>query len=132
MKQIYFQNQNQQAINKVSAVSYQLFSSIKSNELFTPITTFVERQGQRGARDIFLVQNKGKGPPGRQRSPGAKSYPEHPPDGEADQDASPLSFGREGQGVSQKRIHFIHTKQNFYNTQIQNFNFLQTLNFLLS
>lgn len=32
-----------------------------------------------GKLNIFLVQNKGKGPPGRQRSPGY--YADHPPDG---------------------------------------------------
>jgi len=32
--------------------------------------------------NIFLIQNKGKGPPGRQRSPGVGDglFPDHPPD----------------------------------------------------
>lgn len=81
--------------------------------------------------NIFLIQNKGKGPPGRSRSPGVGDglFPDHPPDGEVDQNASPLSFKREGQGVSQKRFQFINTEYqtNYYKNR--NANILQTLNF---
>ncbi len=40
------------------------------------------RQTKHKLPNIFLIQNKGKGPPGRQRSPGAVicRNPEHPPD----------------------------------------------------
>ncbi len=70
MKQIYIQNQDQQGNNDASAVTYQLFCTIKSYKLFTPTTTFAIGQRQNGGHDIFLIRNKGKGPPGRTRSPG--------------------------------------------------------------
>lgn len=51
------------------------------------------------ALNIFLTQNLGKAPPGRSRSPGIGRG--HPPENKGDPPlGSPLSFGREGQGVS--------------------------------
>lgn len=55
------------------------------------------------------------GPPGRARSPGSgrKRTPDHPPNNKAAPDASPLSTRREGQGVSQNRLHFYNTEYQF-------------------
>ena len=138
MKQIYMQSKTPRNIKDVYSGNDQLNFNPKTNRMKSSIASTGD-EGKRKAIErtdnlnIFPNQNLGKGPPGRSRSPGVGHglFPDHPPDGEADRDASPLSFGREGPGVSQKRIHFIHTEQTFYNTQILNFNFLQTLNFTI-
>ena len=131
MKQIYLnntaQNSNPKGIEDAFKSDYLLFKREQSPKAIPQITPPLEVRGVGFGIGVKLP----KGPPGRSRSPGVGSglFPDHPPDGEEDRDASPLSFGREGPGVSQKRIHFIHTKQTFYNTQKQNLNFLQTLIF---
>ena len=140
MKQIYIQTENPKNIKDVNqANNFSMFyrESISNSNLITPQPEGTEERLLRQGRglNIFLTQNKGKGPPGRQRSPGY--YADHPPDGrtgspdgEADQDASPFSFGREGsarlparQGVSQNRFQFIHTEQIFF-TIHKNSNFI--------
>ena len=140
MKQIYIQNtvQNPKGIVDASYGSFQMNSRLKPLGINAQ-NHLSKRRGRGealkfGGSNIFLNQNFGKAPPGRSRSPGVGDglFPDHPPDGEKDQNASPLSSKREGSGVSQNRFHFIHTEQKFYNTQIQNFNYLQTLNFLQS
>jgi hypothetical protein len=129
MKQINLrntvQNSNQQSIKDAFALDYQSNKRVASPKAI-PEPSLLRRNRTEALEscgpNIFLTQNKGKGPPGRQRSPGAESLPEHPPNGEANEDASPLSFGREGparlparQGVSQNRFQFIHTKYSFFN-----------------
>ena len=60
-------SQNREGISDVSTPQYEIH---------------VTRQTKHKLPNIFLIQNKGKGPPGRQRSPGAVicRNPEHPPD----------------------------------------------------
>ena len=60
-------SQNREDISDVSTPYYEIHAT---------------RQTKHKLPNIFLIQNKGKGPPGRQRSPGAVicRNPEHPPD----------------------------------------------------
>ena len=118
MKQIYIQNQDQQGNNDASAVTYQFFCSIKSYKLFTPTTTFAIGRRQNGGHDIFLIRNKGKGPPGQQRSPGY--FPEHPPDEVATPDRVSSPVGGKG--------HIFNSIQ-FFKTI--NSKFLSQLNFII-
>lgn len=111
MKQIYIEEQAKDQV-------YQNFGDTTSEVQ----RLLIRVQPNSDFLNIFLIQNKGKGPPGD------ILQPDHPPDGEVDQDASPLSFGREGPGVSQKRFQFINTEIQTININ-QYSNFLQTLNF---
>lgn len=128
MKQIYIQNtvQNPKEIVDVLLVNFQTNQKLKVSQTVVPNLT---KPPYRPDNNEWTVEKICKGPPGRSRSPGVGHglFPDHPPDGEEDRNASPLSFGREGSGVSQKRIQFINTEQTFYNTQKLNF-YLQ-LNF---
>ncbi len=151
MKQIYMQSKTPGYIKDVYTENNQVNFNPKTNRMKSSIAS----KGDEGKREaiermknlnIFLIQNKGKGPPGRSRSPGAESYPEHPPDGEADQDASPslpkakntfwqrsLSFGylslskmSKGWSLSLSKERPLslskgNTEQTFYNTQIPNY-----------
>jgi hypothetical protein len=136
MKQIYIQIKapgNIQDVNQANNSSILDRKSINETKLMSLQSGGTEERLLRQGRglNIFLTQNKGKGPPGRQRSPGTQSHPELP--------ASSLAGGVSGSNAqgSRPRTEFgvtnsifkntIHTEQIVYNTQKLNF-YLQ-LNF---
>jgi len=135
MKQIYIQNtvQNPKGIVDAFSGSFQISSRLK------PLGINAQNHSSKrrgvgealkfGGSNIFLNQNFGKAPPGRSRSPGVGDglFPDHPPDGEAE-----VNHPIVKRSLSSSKGNTIHTEQRFYNTQIQNFNYLQTLNFLQS
>lgn len=108
MKQIYIEKQAKDQV-------HQNFRNANSEIQHS----IIREQPNSDFLNIFLIQNKGEGPPGNVLNP------DHPPDNKAGPASSPLSLRREGQGVSQNR--FLFQKQTFL--QYQNLNFLQTLNF---
>ena len=119
MKQLYTQTttQNPKNIQDVNQAKRLVISYLESVGTTNPIAPSRLIGWQRGVFS-YLAQNKGKGPPGRQRSPGY--YADHPPDSRTgppdagvSRPASPISSKREGQGVSQNTIQFIHTEQTF-------------------
>lgn len=77
MKQIYFQqqakSQTQQGIKDANAQTCQGMLALKSKINADPIIPLPKGQG--AELNIFLIQNKGKGPPGRTRSPGMADWP---------------------------------------------------------
>ena len=110
MKQIYMQSKTPE--------NNQVNFNPKTNRMKSSIAS----KGDEGKREaiermknlnIFLIQNKGKGPPGRSRSPGAESYPEHPPDSEI-----PIPIVLKGRPVKAKGDEpfeiTIHTEQTFF------------------
>ena len=135
MKQIYIQNtvQNPKGIVDAFSGSFQISSRLK------PLGINAQNHSSKrrgvgealkfGGSNIFLNQNFGKAPPGRSRSPGVGDglFPDHPPAGEAE-----VNHPIVKRSLSSSKGNTIHTEQRFYNTQIQNFNYLQTLNFLQS
>lgn len=116
--------------------------------------------GGHSGLNIFLIQNKGKGPPGYSRSPGVGDglFPDHPPDGEAcppDDRRNPVRFSKpvriepsheqalknpsKGRSLSlskgwslslSKGELNINTEIQIFNKN-QNSNFLQTLKFII-
>ena len=151
MKQIYIQNtvQNPKGIVDAFSGSFQISSRLK------PLGINAQNHSSKrrgvgealkfGGSNIFLNQNFGKAPPGRSRSPGVGDglFPDHPPDAKKEvmpnlfrhlieqNDRPPIPINRE-ELTNSIFENTIHTEQRFYNTQIQNFNYLQTLNFLQS
>ncbi len=160
MKQIYIQNTVQNPKGIVDAISRNLSISARPKPLEVNVQNHLSIWGNRGEAlkfggfNIFLNQNFGKAPPGRSRSPGAKSYPEHPPDAKKGVILNVRLRVRQTHSVSsveglfqdlptredRPRNEFgvtipifeykIHTEQTFL--QILKLKFLQTFNFLLS
>jgi len=103
------ESQNGKSIKDVCANQNRLIYWIKSHRIDTRITppwVVTERVEVRGMGGRVVDFICGKAPPGSARSPGAARG--HPPEnkagppGQADPASSPLSFGREGPGVSQR------------------------------
>jgi len=80
MKQLYFQNtaqnKNLKGIIDASFGNFQISSRLKPRGIYSPNhpsprrLLSLSKQVSGEGSNIFLIQNKGKGPPGRQRSPG--------------------------------------------------------------
>jgi hypothetical protein len=99
MKQLYFQAQTKKQTPKddsdVPSASFQKASPLplpKRGDWEQIRTSYHKKNEQPPNRAFFPPPSEGgqgggsilcKGPPGRSRSPGAKSDPEHPPDGGA-------------------------------------------------
>ena len=124
MKQIYIQIKtpgNIKDVDRANNSSILDRKSINETKLMSLQSGGIEERLLRQGRglNIFLTQNKGKGPPGRQRSPGTQSHPE-------------LVSGSNAQG-SRPRTEFGVTNSTFNNTihTEQIVNSTQKLNFYL-
>jgi hypothetical protein len=148
MKQIYLQNnaqtQNQRSISDASVGKNIYISKSKPSGIIALITPPNGGAGGRllvqgGSFNIFLIQNKGKGPPGDIR------HPDHPPDSVAgppditpDRVQNPVGGGAKTDLFPVPREPALKIRQTTeinMNTEVQNINtnqysnFLQTLNF---
>ncbi len=129
MKQLYMQTETPKNILERNQANHLAIFCRKTNcnmNLITPISV-----GH--WRGPTITENLCKGPPGRPRSPGM--FRGHPPDGSsppdsgADRAASPLSSGREGQGVSPQKSQILNTEFQFLNHT--NTKFYSQLNFTI-
>lgn len=129
MKQLYMQSETPKNIRERNQANHSVIFCRKTNRNMNPTTPL--SAGHR--RGLTITENLCKGPPGRPRSPGM--FRGHPPDGSsppdsgADRVASPLSSGREGQGVSPKKSQILNAEFQFLNHT--NTKFYSQLNFTI-
>lgn len=150
MKQIYIQipvqNPDPKGIVDASVGSFQISSRLKPSGInaqdhaLSRRLLSLSKQGAGGGSNIFLIQNKGKGPPGRQRSPGVIQ----PGSPNVYRDQKPVRFGIPEQtdlllttkttfkqrSLSLSKGNRIHTESQFF--EINTNQFLFTIKFLLS
>lgn len=120
MKQLYIETETSKSSNVGNPTTNPIYfgqKSIRNTVLITPFAeSFPRLIGRQPAPMTRSAggggfegsgENLCKGPPGRTRGQGAKSFPEHPPD------LNPGNFGTIAPDRATRTIHFLTTKHTF-------------------